>query len=368
MQENPLGVMGRAFAIVVVPTVLNYYRNMNDGRYEELEDTTKRRFWVFPWRTMDKLQYDKLRREDPAYLAKWAEENPIYKIPKPQMFGDLAGTFVEDLLDYMRGKDPERFRKDITEFVTEITMPGFPTFLSPLIDIKSNRNPFMERPIVPTALANLPIDESEKYTSSTSPVIVEITRAFNKLVPQTERTGPISPMKVEYLLRSWTGGLGRQLVNVVDMALEWQGMLKGKDSGARPAGSLADTWLARAFVARNPSASVQPIQDFWTLYERSQLAHSTTSYLENNDPERAPERLVEDLPAFAAFDVLDTARGSLTAMTAALKVIQSNKTATAEAKKAAMDQLTFRMIAIADQAVKDAEALMKVVEDKQNRK
>ena len=110
-------------------------------------------------------------------------------------------------VDALYREDPKRvedvfkeaFRQDILPLTGRFFFDNL-AFASPLIDVLENRD-WAGRPIVPMSLMDN--SESEQYLKDTS----GFAKAMGKVLNE-------SPLKIEYILNSWSGGLYRRAGNI----------------------------------------------------------------------------------------------------------------------------------------------------------
>jgi hypothetical protein len=85
-----------------------------------------------------------------------------------------------------------------------------------------------------------------------------------------------SPMVIENYIRGWSGTMGMYAVQLADGALRKTGVLPDP---VKPAATLADIPVVKAFVVRYPSAQAQSIADFNDHYKASKVVIDTVQYL-----------------------------------------------------------------------------------------
>ena len=159
----------------------------------------------------DTEEYKKARREERD--DNWIIPTPIgrFLIPIPFEVGLLFKTFPERFIDEFIGrqveKDPlESIRRGAaTSLNVPFLQPAFGVqILKPLGEYMGNRNTFTGTEIVP--YYQLQLEEELQYR--------ETTNEFAKKIAQTMG---LSPLKVENLLRSYTGTLGSYVLDVADV-------------------------------------------------------------------------------------------------------------------------------------------------------
>jgi hypothetical protein len=169
------------------------------------------------------------------------------RVPKPQEYGILFGGSIEAMLDQASQKDP-RAMKEWADAMWDVVTPSvLPTIILPLIEWQTNYSFFKGRDLVPQRLQRLP-DELQ-YSTGTS----EASKFIGKYTYW-------SPMKIDNLIRGYTGTMGMFLWQTPDwFAAEKQGL---------PAKELSEMQFIRDFnvtdVVRN-----RFVNDFYELQEKA---------------------------------------------------------------------------------------------------
>jgi hypothetical protein len=216
-KQNPVRTSSKVFLAVTLPSIVLYYMNRNDPRYQELPQWQKDLFWIIP------------------------TKDTLIRIPKPFELGILFGTSVERMLQWVDKKDSNAF-KGLGKTAFESMMPGWmPTALLPIVEWYSNYSFFMDRNIVSQSQLKLP--PVMQYGPNTSSLGKWIGSAINR-----------SPSKVDNTIRDLTGGLGGLAMTATDVV-----------SGAfnnKPSLRFSEYPGIRAFTA-TPYKSSQSVQDFY---------------------------------------------------------------------------------------------------------
>jgi len=244
-KKNPQRTTARATAIITVPSVLEYMVNRDDPEYFELPRWQRSLFWMI---------------KSPS--GQW------WRFPKPFELGFVFGTIPQLILEWMDQNDPQGFNAAAKDFLAGEAM-GFvpiPTFAQPLIDNYANFNTFLGRPIVPRGLES--VDPEEQYTRGTSGVSKQLGRMLN-----------VSPAKLDNLIYSYTGGLGRLALQTVDFAAETAGIAED-DVDTRPL-ALKIPGL-RGFAAATPGRSSESIELLYRLRDRANRAKATYDKLKRD--------------------------------------------------------------------------------------
>jgi hypothetical protein len=227
-------------AYVVIPTLGFYMLNKDDPDYKEEPDWIKQNYYYFK-----------------------INDKP-YRFPKPFEVGTLVSSVIEKTLDWVRTNEPQEFARFAKDFFYN-NAKGFypiPTSIRPFIENYRNWSYFRDAPLVPKSLdKNLP--NKFYYTEYTSETFKLISKLLNGLVGDDSFLAT-NPIHAENVFRSWTGGLGRYVIDTLDFAL-----IKGKiiDDPIKPTDTLSKIPVIRAFDVRDvPGYSAQSIVKFFEEY------------------------------------------------------------------------------------------------------
>ncbi len=229
-------------AYVAVPTIGFYMLNYDDKDYKEEPDWIKQNYYYF--KVNDKA----------------------YRFPKPFEVGTLVSSILEKSFDWIRTNEPQEWKRFAKDFFIN-NAKGFypiPTAVRPLAENLANYSIFRDAPIVPKSLdKNLP--NKFYYTEYTSETFKLLSKTINGLVGD-DSFFATNPIHAENVFRSWTGGIGRYIIDTLDYAL-----IKGKiiDDPIKPTDTLSKIPVIRAFDIRDvPGYSAQSIVKFFEEYEK----------------------------------------------------------------------------------------------------
>lgn len=294
-KEDPRGMTVKTMLYITLPSVLLWYMNKDDERYQELPQWEKDTFWIIP-----------------------GKEN-MYKIPKPFEAGILFGTAFERMLQYMDDKKNDRKGvgfKGFGERVFHSFAPSFmPTAMIPIVEATTNYSLFRQRNIIPQSQENLPA--RLQYGANSSEVAKFVGDKIN-----------VSPYIVDNTIRGYGGGLAGLGLSAIDAA-----------SGAKE-NNTAKKWYEapglRGFTAApyQSSNSVQRVYDDYKEQEKLHNAFKLTG--------RRPEGY--DAKEFAR---LKNASDSLKNLNKASKAIINNERMSGEQKREQLDKINMRKANIA---------------------
>lgn len=299
-RENPLDMTIKTAMFITMPSVLLWYLNKDDPRYQELPQWQKDIFWIIP------------------------TKDTLIKIPKPFELGILFGTVPERMLQWMydkdRGQKGNGF-KGLGNVIIDNMVPNVsPTALVPALEAATNYSLFMNRNIVPQhERDNLP--PAMQYGPYTSAVGKGIGKMFD-----------VSPRIVDNTIRGYTGGLGGFGLTLSDSVL---GM--GEE---RPAKRISEMPGIRGFTA-TPYASSESVQQVYDEFDRqNRLFHAGQEL--HQRPDGYDKRLHDQLKeTMKAFQEINRAR----------KVVMKSDLSS-EAKRKRLDEIQMSQVRIARRALR----------------
>lgn len=294
-KEDPRGMTVKTMLYITLPSILLWYMNKDDERYQELPQWEKDTFWIIP-----------------------GKEN-MYRIPKPFEAGVLFGTAFERMLQYM--DDEKNGRKSVGfkgfgERVYDSLMPSFmPTAVIPMYEAMSNHSFFRQRNIIPQSQENLPA--RLQYGANTSELAKFVGGKIN-----------VSPYIVDNTIRGYGGGLAGLGLSGIDAA-----------TGAKENNASKKWYEApglRGFTVA-PYQSSDSVQRVYDDYKEQEKLHNEFK-LTGQRPEGY------DAKEFAK---LKNASDSLKGLNKASKAIINNERMSGEQKRDQLDKINMRKANIA---------------------
>jgi hypothetical protein len=339
-KNHPARTSARVVASVTIPSLILYLLNRDEKGWSEIPQWEKDYFWLIP------VDYEDGRV--------W------HRIPKPFEIGVIFGSGVERLAASMLEEDPKAFDEFMETVFRGLTPSFVPTVAVPVIETFANRSIFFDRPIIPVSREKaLPQYQYRPYTT-------ELTKAIARGIaqlPNLERTPAASPVLIDNLIRGWSGGLGRHIVDLADKGLREAGVLPDP---TMPTDTLADIVFIKGFTVRYPSSGAESIQDFWDDYGKERQVIETIRVLvRDGEPEAAMQeykiRGFEDHPEFEG--ILSSVEDVAEAMgqTARfIRLITKNPQLDADYKRQWIDAAQFHRIALAQQGNKMLERVQEI--------
>lgn len=228
-KEHPAQMTVKTFMGITLPSVLLWYLNKDDPRYQELPQWQKDIFWVIPGK------------------------DTLYKIPKPFELGILFGTVPERVMQYMYDKEKGRngpgFKGLGGSIIDNLLPSAIPTGMLPALEWISNYSFFMGRNIVPLSQSKLP--DRQQYGPYTSYLARKVGNAFD-----------LSPRKIDNAIQDVGGNLAALGNSIIDQSA---GLAE-----TRPAKRWSEAPGVRGFTATPyaSSDSVQRLRDDYSQQEK----------------------------------------------------------------------------------------------------
>lgn len=294
-KEDPRGMTVKTMLYITLPSVLLWYMNKDDERYQELPQWEKDTFWIIP-----------------------GKEN-MYRVPKPFEAGVLFGTSFERMLQYF--DDAKNNRKGVGfkgfgDRVIDSLAPSFmPTAMIPVVEAMTNYSLFRQRNIIPQSQENLPAHL--QYGANTSEVAKFVGDKIN-----------VSPYIVDNTIRGYGGGLAGLGLSGIDA------VTGAKENNASK--KWYETPGLRGFTAA-PYQSSNSVQRVYDDYKEQEKLHNEFK-LTGQRPDGY------DAKEFAK---LKNASDSLKGLNKASKAIINNERMSGEQKREQLDKINMRKANIA---------------------
>ena len=294
-KEDPRGMTVKTMLYITLPSVLLWYMNKDDERYQELPQWEKDTFWIIP-----------------------GKEN-MYRIPKPFEAGVLFGTSFERMLQYF--DDAKNNRKSVGfkgfgDRVVDSLAPSFmPTAMIPVVEAMTNYSLFRQRNLIPQSQENLPAHL--QYGANTSEVAKFVGDKIN-----------VSPYIVDNTIRGYGGGFAGLGLSGIDAA-----------TGAKENNASKKWYEApglRGFTAA-PYQSSNSVQRVYDDYKEQEKLHNEFK-LTGQRPDGY------DAKEFAK---LKNASDTLKGLNKASKAIINNERMSGEQKREQLDKINMRKANIA---------------------
>lgn len=331
LQERPLETGAKLTASITIPSLLLWWANKDDPRWQEIPRWQKDLFWIV------------------------MTKDNIYRIPKPNELGLMFGSLPERTMEAFFTDHPHAY-KDFASSMGQAFAPGYiPTFATPIIEQFANRSTFTGSPIVSHQMEGiLPEYQYNEYTSEAGKMLGKFVGA----VPGMRENGLASPAVIENYIRAWSGNMGKYALSMADAALTKAGVVPDP---VKPTATLADLPVVKAFAVRFPSATAQSIQDFQDRYQSQKKVIDTIRYLaKNGDVANAAKEMALAQSQDKLFN-LDGIRESLSTQNKFVRMVYKNPDIKPDEKRQLIDGVYYSMIESAKAGNKMMDELEKSV-------
>jgi diguanylate cyclase (GGDEF)-like protein len=317
-KSNPRRFAAKAFGIITMPSLLEYYANMDDPDYWEQPQWKRDLFWLI--------------KIGDSFAA----------IPKPFELGLVFGTLPVRILDSAiggpgGGHELRGFLEELVKGEVTGTIPT-PNAIQPLLENAVNYSFFLRRPIVPRSEQEIhPELQAGPYTSEAAKMLARWTSGAPIL---EDVVG--SPRQIDNLLFAWTGGLGRLATEVTDPLLE--GRVPFLQEPDVPEIGKRFTELPGIRGVTDPQAgfSSESVERFYQLHQQARVAVNSLRFLDRIQDAEAYERELND-PEMAELRSrepdLRAAADDLAELRAQLEAIRRDPDMTSQEKRQAVDEL-----------------------------
>ena len=291
----------KAILGLTLPTIALWYHNKDDEEIQNLPSWRKNLFWNFR-----------------------VDGDTIWSIPKPFTPGQVFANLPERILDFAYGKDPKAVSDWAAQFVDSINPFSLPPVISVPTDLNKNHSTFTDAPIEGMGLSNLV--PSQRANANTSTTAITIADKLSALGIE------VSPVKMDYAVQGFTGGLGKLGVAGVDKVLE---SFNDLDLPPEPDGGWKRAVVVKNFNV-NPLSANKYVNQFYEEYEQIKQRQATANkvidgQLANSIPwiRRNGEQIAEDI---GVIDVWNMVGGVLKDLNEAERLIRSDRTMTGKEK------------------------------------
>lgn len=224
-REDFVGTSLKVFKYIVLPSLLVMAYCWDKDWYKDLDPDIKNNYWC-------------LGRN--------------IRIPKPQEAGVLFGSGIEALVEQAAGKDKDAVSNFLKAFSSNMMPNVLPTLILPLIEWSANYSFYKGRPLVSNKYSRLP-DELQ-YNDYTS----ELSKGIGS-------TLKVSPMKIDNLVRGYTGTMGALLWSMAGEPFAKANNL--------PAKHFNEMLFVRDFNVTDANLS-RPMNEFYGILDKANRQHA----------------------------------------------------------------------------------------------
>lgn len=224
-REDFVGTSLKVLKYIVLPSLLLLAMNWDEDWYKDLDPDIKNNYWC-------------LGRN--------------IRIPKPQEAGVLFGSGIEALFQQAADKDKDAVSNFLKAFSNNMIPSVLPTLILPLIEWSANYSFYKGRPLVGNKYSRLP-DELQ-YNDYTS----ELSKGIGSALK-------LSPMKIDNLVRGYTGTMGALLWSMAGEPFAKANNLPAKHFSELP--------FVRDFNVTDANLS-RPMNEFYGILDKANRQHA----------------------------------------------------------------------------------------------
>lgn len=264
LKNEPKKVLPRLFAGITLPSILLAIANQDNKKIRRLAAWEK---WVFHHIDVGPF---------------------ILRIPKPPLLGTIFGTIPQTMIWAAMDSGEVDYEEMITEIWKAMSPGVMPTPMNPFVENFANLSTFTDRPLISKS------KEGMLNPYQYAPYTTEIAKRLAKLmwkIPVVGDTMLANPVKIENIIRGWTGGLGMTLLQTANESLKASGITP--PSAPEPSRTWSDIPLIRGFVSRYPSFGMEPINKFYRDYETATEYKATVKMLMREGRRREAKSLYQ---------------------------------------------------------------------------
>lgn len=224
-REDFVGTSLKVTEYIILPSLLIMAMNWDKDWYKDLDPDVKNNYWCF---------------------------GKDFRVPKPQEAGVLFGSGIEALFEQAAGKDKEAVGNWLKAFFSNMVPGVVPTLFLPILEWQANYSYFKGRQLVGSKYQRLP-DELQ-YNDYTS----ELSKGIGSALK-------VSPMKIDNLVRGYTGTMGGLLWSILGEPFAKAQNLPKKRIGELP--------FIRDFNVTDANLS-RPMNDFYDILDKANRQHA----------------------------------------------------------------------------------------------
>lgn len=181
LRENPIKTVVNGIAYLSIPAAMLWFKNKDEEWYKNLEPAYK---------------YNNLF---------WEWDDTVYRIPIPYDVGTVFSSMVVAGLDVLNESKDEKDKEmldGLWDIVKAQAPLNYPDIVQPSLEVLKNKN-WLNRPIEPIG-QRLSLPSQKRLREDTPRYAVYLSEGFNELGVE------LSPLQIEHLVNSYSGGLTKR--------------------------------------------------------------------------------------------------------------------------------------------------------------
>lgn len=317
-KENPLGFALKGAAITAATMAL-FALNHDDQRWRDLEEWDKDTYYH--------IWLDNFFGKDAVKamgLPSWMNH---IRIPKPFEVGALFSTIPERAAALYEGEDVGRVTQGqaLAMLTQTFAFNPIPQAMMPVIEQWANKSFFTGRPIVGIGLENLPAELQYQPTTS------ETARVLGGALG-------LAPVRLESLVRSYTGNLGSYILDASDMAVRY-----GGDYPNEPRLRVEDLPVVQRFFRDEPAVASKWLTEFYDQHTQiDQVWSGIREARRRGEVDTAMRLRTDNAELLKLKPQFDAMYKTITTINKAIRAAYVNRSLSPVAMRERIDQLTAR--------------------------
>jgi hypothetical protein len=313
---------------VMLASIGLYMSYKDDDDFKKREDWDRDNFWWF----------------------KIGDE--AFRIPKPFEIGAL-GTIAERSVEQIMDESVEgqvfgdRLRAVIMD---NLSMNPTPQVVKPIFDLYANKDSFTSAPIETSGMERLSKQERvSNNTSELGKLMGGVSEVAAKILTFNPQAQGLSPVQMDYALKSYFGWLGSTVATVSDKAVQpWSDVEK-------PGKPLLDQY-SMGFIKSLPETQSKYVTNFYNNSNRINEAFADMKrFAENNEQEKVAEILKEKGDLISLQKIYSQTTDQMASYRKYINIITNNKNMSREDK----ENEILRMKVLISQLAENAENIRK---------
>jgi hypothetical protein len=313
MDKNQRRDFMTVMGTVMLASALLYLYNKDDDEYKELEDWERDTYWHF----------------------KIPGTKTFFKLPRPFEIGSI-GTMAERTLEQMvdGSADMQLFAERMKFNLLEVfAFDPIPQAFKPALEVYSNYNRFIDRPIESMSMQRLhPTERKNIWTTETA--------GFMSRVADTITWGNVtlSPVQADHLIRGYFGWLGTVAMGAADQVFFKPFM----DEGEETARTIHEYPMLKVFLKNaDPNRSSRYETIFYEqLREINQTYGTYRQYMQLGQTEKAVAYAQEHRDELRLRKTYSKLQRKLSEINGDIRRISHNGNMSAAEKRVKIDRLT----------------------------
>ena len=266
--------MGRGL-LIATGTLVYYMAMKDDEEYKNAREDMKADWWLFP-----------------LGAGKDGEPRPGFKMPIPFEVGLFYKVIPEQIFRVIA--EEEHDLSDMTEemrrqLIASLWFDFRPQLIRPIIDAAANHDAYQRDLIVPQWMEET-VAASEHYNPYTNQVAKLIGQSLSKIPLVNNLEFLTSPMKLEYMMRQYTGSIGAYVMLLTDRVVR-EAMNENVVGTASDFGSISQPISSRTFAQipvfgdlfYDPAKGGGYQEDFYEMKEQLDFLITTVGQIRENE-------------------------------------------------------------------------------------